>query len=68
VFNGLFRDLTDRLAAEEQLRQARRWKRSPAQRRIAHDFNNLLTVIIGNMEELAERMGTARICCPAFRS
>jgi PAS domain S-box-containing protein len=55
VFNGFIRDLTDKIAAEAQLRQAQKME-SVGQLTggIAHDFNNILTVITGTIEILAE--------------
>ncbi len=54
VFNGFFRDLTDKIAAEERVRQAEKMEAlGQLTGGIAHDFNNILTVITGTIEILA---------------
>ncbi|MDP1868368.1 MAG: PAS domain S-box protein [Bradyrhizobium sp.] len=55
LFNGFFRDLTDRIAAEDRIRQAEKMEAiGQLTGGIAHDFNNILTVITGTIEILAE--------------
>ena len=55
MFNGFIRDLTDRIAAEDRIRQAEKMEAvGQLTGGIAHDFNNILTVITGTIEILAE--------------
>jgi PAS domain S-box-containing protein len=55
VFNGFLRDLTEKIAAEDRLRQAEKMEAvGQLTGGIAHDFNNILTVITGTIEILAE--------------
>jgi PAS domain S-box-containing protein len=55
VFNGFVRDLTDKIAAEERIRQAEKMEAmGQLTGGIAHDFNNILTVITGTIEILAD--------------
>jgi PAS domain S-box-containing protein len=55
LFNGFMRDLTDKIAADSQFRQAQKMDAvGQLTGGIAHDFNNILTVITGTIEILAE--------------
>ena len=55
LFNGFIRDLTDKIAAEDRIRQAEKMEAvGQLTGGIAHDFNNILTVITGTIEILAE--------------
>ena len=55
VFNAFVRDLTERVAAEERIRQAEKMETiGQLTGGIAHDFNNILTVITGTIEILAD--------------
>jgi PAS domain S-box-containing protein len=55
LFNGFFRDLTDKIAAEDRLRQSEKMEAlGQLTGGIAHDFNNILTVITGTIEILAD--------------
>jgi PAS domain S-box-containing protein len=55
IINAFLRDVTERAAAEEQLKQAQKME-SVGQLTggIAHDFNNMLTAITGTIDILAD--------------
>jgi PAS domain S-box-containing protein len=55
LFNGFFRDLTEKIAAEDRIRQTEKMEAvGQLTGGIAHDFNNILTVITGTIEILAD--------------
>ena len=55
VFNSFVRDITERISAEDKLRQAQKMEAiGQLTGGIAHDFNNMLTVITGSIDILAD--------------
>jgi PAS domain S-box-containing protein len=55
LFNIFYRDLTDKISAEERIRHAEKMEAvGQLTGGVAHDFNNILTVITGTIEILAD--------------
>ena len=57
-FRGIFRDVTERVHLEDQLRQAAKMEAiGQLAGGMAHDFNNILTAIIGYSDVLIQQLG-----------
>jgi PAS domain S-box-containing protein len=60
-FAKITRDVTEKKAVEDQLRQAQKMEAiGHLTGGVAHDFNNLLTVIMGNLERLERILPSAQ--------
>jgi PAS domain S-box-containing protein len=61
-FAKITRDVTEKKAVEDQLRQAQKMEAvGHLTGGVAHDFNNLLTVIMGNLERLERILPPAQV-------